>query len=472
MKIRVNQVLAGLIPASNTKEDVLEATSCLRYFAIKVFINDLPEEEQFLATTAANHYKVTGGTLDKDIFDSVVRKSHLTDEQRVHNLILFSNIQKEYVPLSKYTFFVDSFIEQKEAEWIADIQTLSMIALEKGYTDPKTKLIYSGAQGCKQLLSKITYENPYSKVNQDYPEGNIRDDSVEVIEEYEDKKNGIVGVHECFTGFSIIDDATGGGKRGDLILIGAYTGEGKSIMLTNIAHELCTNQGKNGVIVTVETPRKVYRRRVITRHTCMPKFGSLKGLDSNKIRDGKLTEAEEIVFLKSLKDFETNPEYGYLNIIQMTRGASIKTAVEKIEEINNKVPLDYAVIDYISLMSALRNRSSRREEIEEMLQFAKEAAMTIGSGKGICMFAAHQTKQAAREKVKPEDDKFYTVRDFDHTSEAGKSIDVGIMLLRTPELADANEIAAKIVKSRDSDVPPMFKLFGRFESSYIGDLVV
>ena len=105
-----------------------------------------------------------------------------------------------------------------------------------------------------------------------------------------------------------------------------------------------------------------------------------------------------------------------------------------------------------------------------MLLESKEMALTFDNGRGIVVIDLHQMKIDARSKVKPEDDKFYTIRDFGHTSEAGKSADVAVGLLYTDELRDAHELACKLLKVRDGDLPPMFKLFERFSSSYVGNL--
>lgn len=152
-----------------------------------------------------------------------------------------------------------------------------------------------------------------------------------------------------------------------------------------------------------------------------------------------------------------------LDRISGSRSASYSTASATTQ-------LDFLCVDYLELLAASRKRSSRREEIEEILAEAKEGALTFDNGRGICTYAAHQLKQSARESVKAEDEKFYTISDFAHTSEAGKSADVAIMLLRTDKLKEANEIAAKVVKLRDGDPEPMFRLYERYSSSFIGDL--
>jgi len=105
------------------------------------------------------------------------------------------------------------------------------------------------------------------------------------------------------------------------------------------------------------------------------------------------------------------------------------------------------------------------------LALFKEVCLTFDSGRGVLGIAAHQTKQDARERCKPEPGKFYTLRDYADTSEAGKSIDTGIMLLRNDELKKMHEMAASLVKVRDADCPTeIFRLYENYASSYLGNL--
>ena len=72
--------------------------------------------------------------------------------------------------------------------------------------------------------------------------------------------------------------------------------------------------------------------------------------------------------------------------------------------------------------------------------------------------------------MKDDNDKFYTVRDAAHSSEAGKSSDLMIGILFNEELRAKNECAVKVLKCRDGDPGELFHLFVRPESSLIGNL--
>lgn len=468
--INMEKIITSLIPADTSKEEYLSASASIRFFNTHVRKEDIPEEYSQLITVIKNYFRETnGGLLDKDIFEVLVAKAPIEDNEKLALLNQFSKFSRESVPFSKAKFLIKQYNERKEAAWISEQQALSMLALEKGWTDPKTKIRLTGAEGAKIILQEILYKNPYSKLDDSNPGGDIRQDGEEVLQEYEDAKQGVQGSDVIQTGLREIDIPTGGFKKGEFILIGAFTGQGKSILAANIAYHNCLH-GKNGIIFTAETSRKVYRRRVYTRHSCNPCLGKTVGLDSNKIRDGVLAKDEEALFLKLVDDFSNNPEYGYLDIQQVTQGATVPSIITKAEEINRRVPIDFIILDYLELLSPSRKRGSRREELEEMLKESKEAALTFNNGQGVVFIDLHQMKQEAAERVKPEDDKFYTIADFGNTSEAGKSADIAIGLLFNDECRQAHEVAAKLLKVRDGAPTPMFKLYEKFASSYLDNL--
>ena len=84
--------------------------------------------------------------------------------------------------------------------------------------------------------------------------------------------------------------------------------------------------------------------------------------------------------------------------------------------------------------------------------------------------APHQVTKESRLRVKPETGKFYTPLDYADTTEAGKSPDVCVMLLRTEDMQSVHEVAAQLVKNRDGAAGPVVKLYERYATSFLGNL--
>lgn len=467
---KLSEIIKHIFPSDQSKDEVANSTSAVRLLIATKLVEPTVAEEWCIKVSLAFYRTNSTCIQTEQIFVLLLKKSNLEQGDKAQALGLFKDAQRVESSYATAKLLVEDYNEYNERRLIAEKLTTAAAALESGYTDPNTKLVYEGNEGALLQLRDLIFNNPFQKENTGVVEGDISsDESIrEALSDYDARKNGLIQEGVIETGYTKIDERAGMLKNGDLILIIAATAELKSTLAANIAYNNFI-KGKNVIIFTAETARKTYARRFYSRHSCDPRFGSF-GLDSNKIRDGKLTEEEEKQYLEAMDDFAHNPAYGYLNIVQMTQGATLDFVATKMEEVNRHHPLDLCVVDYLELMTSTRKRQSRREEIESLLIESKEIALTFNNGKGIPIIDLHQASQQAREEVKDDNDKFYTVRDAAHTSEAGKSSDLMLGILFDDELRAKNECAVKLLKCRDGAPGELFHLFVRPESSLIGNL--
>ena len=274
-----------------------------------------------------------------------------------------------------------------------------------------------------------------------------------------------IGEHPCFD--------IGNSSVNNTFIAGTFITH-NSQFAGNCAWFAAIEQGRNVLVITLETARGQYRRRILCRHSNKPSVGKIGGILYKNVKTGQFSDKQEKeLWVKVVQDFCTNPGYGVLDITQATEGMTIEEVSAKARSFEDRhgVPLHMIVVDYLALMGAKRARKGRQEELNDILREAKGFSTSFDNGRGVVFMAPHQTKQARREIVRPESGKFYTVRDYSDTSEAGKTIDVGIMLLRTEELEEVHELAASLVKCRDAEAPPqVVRLYERYSSSFIGNL--
>ena len=130
-------------------------------------------------------------------------------------------------------------------------------------------------------------------------------------------------------------------------------------------------------------------------------------------------------------------------------------------------------MDYLTLFKPTRRtgNQNQREDAVSLFKEAKNLAITFNNGQGIPVLTLHQISTQARDIVKFEPGKYFTLSSLADSSEAGKSADVAMALLRTEEMQEAHELGFGILKSRDSFSPDrLFKLFENFQTAYVGDL--
>jgi len=463
-EVSIISLLAGAAVAGGDTEGSLDlAAVALSQLDAKAIV-----QKDLIFYNALSYSVAKQVPLDLEVFKVFLDSQPLEDKDKLIALRRFSDATKVKASKAKFLSLLAGVDLALRRQKLVDRMFAASLALDGDYYDEQSRIRYSGLEGAQDLLGQALLHS--STVASDrFPSGNVLEERDEILAEYAAFVQG-ENLHSVASGFASIDNVTLGFSTGELVLIGAYTGEGKSMLVVNMAWSAAIEQSKNVAVITAETLRPQYRRRLLVRHSCHSKFGVVNGIPSKEIRAGALSEDTKKKYLEVVEDFTSNPNYGYLNILQVTSGATMQEIRRELEAINIEVPLDIVFIDYLALLSASRRRQQRQEEIKGVIQESKEMAITFNGGKGIVCVSAHQMSAQAREAAKPIEGKFYSVRDFADTSEAGKSADVALALLRTPDLEAQNEVCVGFLKCRDSALGPLFTLYENYAASYLGDM--
>lgn len=497
-----DKILAGLVTDSpNLQAEATKVRQCIQQFsnvsvpgfkkpskqhkgrgertlaALQLFDEELQEYAR-LAEIAIRFYEQVDGFLTLDTLEQVLAsRQNLDKKESTKILALYDKCSQEESSLQDFHFWLKELVDSKKEVLFADALANAMQAMESRFLDKDSSIIYEGYDGAVDLIENARQlPGMQAESIEMMRSGNIREEMDEILQEVDDAATGVRRSGSMYSGFRFIDEQTDGFSPGDIVLVGAHTGEGKSQFCHNVGYYATFGgQALNGLVLTIETARPTYRRRILCRHTNEPGIGKIHGIPYKNIKTGRFSSKEEQeLFGNVVTDFCTNPAYGILDIGQATQGMTMEDARVAANRFQDKYnqPLHYMIIDYLALVSAIRPRSSRREELNDILQEGKSLATSFNGGTGMVLITPHQTKQNVREVVKPENGKFYTVRDYADTSEAGKTIDVGVMLLRDDDLERQHEIAASLVKCRDAESPPtVVRLYERYKSSYLGNMV-
>lgn len=295
------------------------------------------------------------------------------------------------------------------------------------------------------------------------PEGDIRKEAAELLAEYHHRKSG-EAVSGVFTGIPEIDRHTDGFANGELVLVCGYTGEGKSQLVTQTAWNAAVKQGKNVFFATSETLRAQVRRRLVARHSRLDRFGLEDGLNVRDIKQGRLTDPQEVVLGAVLDDLDTNPEYGKLHVAQIPGDGTMSYIRSRLHRAQQQWNVDLVVIDYLALLRSERSRNSEREEFNEIIRQAKVLAASFDSGRGVPVVSPWQMRQTKYEDALRTGE--YTLSSLSDTSEAEKSADQIVYALRLPDSPESVRIGH--LKVRDGEVPPPVDLGADYRNAYIG----
>lgn len=447
-------ILAGMI-------DTDIGLMCLQLAKTRLAPELFDPKEASLYKAALVYSDQTNGILTEDILLDLLQSAGTEEAKQVEYLDLFRTLSKEEIDESHFRYAIARLQEVRESEGLAELLTDTMRTLTS--TVEKDGHKFRGLNDAKRILEQGMV-NLREKIVSDTPEGEARSETAEAWQHYlavKENPHDFMGIQ---TGLTIIDDVTYGLKPGELWLVAAYTGDGKSITLMNAAWNAMVKQGKNVFVASAEMPKNQWRARLFCRHTQDPDLGTT-GLRYRDIQRGILTPDMEQSFQYALHDMASNPNYGHCYILQLPYQATLEYLRAKMMQVQARWNIDLLIIDYLTLMSPPRKRVQQREELDDLLIQAKQLALTFNSGKGIPVFTAHQTNRMSWETAKKSGR--YTLNAFAGTSEAEKSADVAFWLLGDEDLPDT--LKAGFLKVRDGELVPEFELRKQWTHMLIQD---
>lgn len=375
---------------------------------------------------------------------------------------LYADLASQQISDHEFRYSIDALKDSRAEQLTGEAITLAFEVLQRGAEVDRREL--RGHHDARELLySELSRIDKLGDAEQ-APEGDIRLERESMLADYARRKEG-TAVSGIYSGIPVIDNVTSGFQPGEMVLLCGYTGEGKSVCATQVAWHAATQQGKNVFFATSETVRDQVRRRLIARHSRSEAFGSPEGLNSAAIKSGNLSPDEEDSYQATIADLASNPSYGKLYVAQIPRGGTLGFLEARLNRQQSLWNIDLVVIDYLALMRPDRKRQVRREEAEDLLKDAKVLAVTFDGGRGIPLISPWAMSQNSyRDALKTG---AYTLANLADTSEAEKSSDVIISMLRLPELQ--NEVKIQFLKNRDGETPLPFSLRTDYRCSYLAE---
>jgi replicative DNA helicase len=293
-------------------------------------------------------------------------------------------------------------------------------------------------------------------------EGEIRseEDQKEVIEGYRQRKKDPGANIGLFTHLDKIDEVFRGIKLGNLFVIAAFVGQGKTTFGINLAYNGIM-QGMSGVYASLEMTYEEMRDMFYVLHCSNPdwykdpKYKHLAGkISYSKVRYGELSSLEEEFFLVASEDFKNRSDFGKLELIQPS--GSLTPSILEMELYDRKaklaeknVALDFSVVDYVGLM--VQDKELRygdfNVDLNNMIKRLKNLALTFDNGRGLRMITPHQVnREGWKEACK--NDGVYRLTALSNANEVERSSDGVIALFMTDEMKRHGNMKITCLKNR------------------------
>ena len=167
------------------------------------------------------------------------------------------------------------------------------------------------------------------------------------------------------TGFDDFDDMTSGLQKADLVIIAGRPSMGKTSFVMNLVENAAIKHKQPVAVFSMEMPGDQLVMRMMA---------SLGRIDSNKIRTGKLDDADWPRLTSAVGILNEAPIF-----IDDTPGLNPMEIRSRARRIHREHGLGMIVIDYLQLMqSAKSNGENRATEISEISRSLKGLAKELG----------------------------------------------------------------------------------------------
>jgi replicative DNA helicase len=205
-------------------------------------------------------------------------------------------------------------------------------------------------------------------------------EEIDKLEELSRKDVGLTGTP---SGFSDLDDLTGGFQGGNLIVIAARPSMGKSAMATNIAENAAVNHGRPVALFSLEMSETELAHRFIA---------SQAKLSSDELRKGRVKADRWPKVLKAVERLARAPLY-----IDDSSDIGILEIRAKARRLHARQELGLVIVDYLQLMRPEGRADSRVEQIGQMSRGLKILARELE----IPVIAVSQLSRAVEARHPP-----------------------------------------------------------------------
>jgi replicative DNA helicase len=187
------------------------------------------------------------------------------------------------------------------------------------------------------------------------------------------RSGGVTGIP---SGYSDLDNLTGGFQKSDLIILAGRPSMGKTALALNLAIQAAIpderdhREGESFAVAFFSL--EMSTDQVLMRLLC-----SLGDLDLRDVRTGRLKRESMVLLTAAASKLNTSPVYiddtPALGVLEMrAKSRRLKSMLDR-----QKVPLGLIVVDYLQLMRGTGNTDSREQEISEISRSLKALAKEL-----------------------------------------------------------------------------------------------
>ncbi|MEP7134176.1 MAG: replicative DNA helicase [Chloroflexota bacterium] len=240
------------------------------------------------------------------------------------------------------------------------------------------------------------------------------------IDDLAKRPDDIVGVP---TGFIDLDKLLTGLQPSDLLIIAGRPGQGKTGFMLSVAKNAGLTHKKHIAIFSLEMSNEQVVQRLISQET---------GIDSQKMRTGKLNENEWPLFTHAIEVFSDT--HIYLDDTPAITPLQLRT---KCRRLHMEFGLDLIIIDYLQLMSGDTRNDNRVQEVSYISRNLKVLARELN----VPVLAAAQLSRAVEQRS----DKKPVLSDLRESGSLEQDADI-VMFIYRPDQYEKDTVKQNVAE--------------------------
>jgi replicative DNA helicase len=266
-----------------------------------------------------------------------------------------------------------------------------------------------------------------------------------VLSEYYDRIDDLAKRPDEFfgvpTGFIDLDKMLTGLQPSDLLIIAGRPGQGKTGFLLSVAKNAALTHKKHVAIFSLEMSNEQVVQRLIAQET---------GIDSQRLRTGKLADNEWPLFTHSIEVFSDT--HLYLDDTPAITPLQLRT---KCRRLHMEFGIDLVIVDYLQLMGGDTRNDNRVQEVSNISRNLKILARELN----IPVLAAAQLSRAVEQRS----DKRPVLSDLRESGSLEQDADIVMFIYRPDQYekeTDKQNVAEIIIaKHRNGPVGSVELIF-------------
>lgn len=278
---------------------------------------------------------------DRKQLDAVGGRAYLAE---LANSVPSSSNAKYYAEIVRRKHMMRSLIDASER--ISEISYNEEAELETLLDEAERRIFEITNSGTRQSVIQIK---------------DALSDAWERIDKLHHAKDGMRGVP---TGFSGLDGLLSGLQKTDLIILAARPSVGKTSLALDIARRSAVNHGVPVGIFSLEMSTQQLIDRILAAESAV---------DSWKLRTGQKLQDADFSYLRDAIDRLAKAPI-FINDTPGLNILSMRSAVRKMKSEHN---LGLVIVDYLQLMTPLRNSDSMVQQVTEISRSLKGLAKEL-----------------------------------------------------------------------------------------------